>query len=385
MSVSDKNFSENENPWIRLVRQACQGHGLVYLGAVPLSGPEEEAYERFERWLREGRHAGMQYLAAHKHIRRDPREALAGARSAIVVGLPYSLGDKTPRHRDPPRVAQYARWRDYHKVLWRKGESILTELHDAYLAAHPEARGQLAGRVLVDSAPILERALAARTNRGFIGKNTCFISVKAGSLLLLTELITTVPLDDAEPDMINPAARSTRGGCGSCRRCQVHCPTGALDDDYRLDANRCLAYWTIEHRGTIPERFWPWLATYWFGCDICQLVCPYNRGVPPANNAEGRLKLQELPPLYEVATMSADRYIQLFAGTPLTRARREGLVRNALIAMHVTHDPRLIDAIACIRNNDLATEPTVAATLAQIASPEVDPAKALARRATNPD
>jgi epoxyqueuosine reductase len=354
----------NDSDLSSLLRAAAARAGLEWLGVVPLVR-ETEAFPRFETWLAQGQHAGMRFLENHKPLRQDPRTLLVGARSAIVLGFNYFLGDKTPSRSlvdaAAPRIAQYARWRDYHRTLRRRAESVLAEL----LAQAP---GEV-GRVVVDSAPMLERALAARTGRGFIGKNTCFIDPARGSFVLLVEILTSAALVDIVeeplPEAVDPTRRSVQGGCGSCRRCQIHCPTGALDQDYRLDANLCLAYWTIEHRGTIPERFWPWLRLYWFGCDICQLVCPYNRKAAPQSGAvEVERRLTELPELFEVATMTESDYERLFGGTPLTRAKREGLMRNALIAMTVTANARLDEALA--RAAALAPAPVVMQTIEQV-------------------
>lgn len=313
-----------------LVRQ----HGLHLLGIVPLS--TEPDYERFVAWLNEGRHADMQYLAQNQALREDPRLLLEGAQNAIVVALPY--GEPEPSHETAPKVAQYARYRDYHKVMRQKCDAILTDLKS--LSGNERAEG----RSLVDSAPILERALAARTQSGFIGKNTCYIHPQYGSFLLLAEILVNFALPADKPASVQADKRDANaGGCGSCKRCQVHCPTGALSTDYRIDARKCLAYWTIEHRGAIPEEFWPHLDKYWFGCDICQNVCPYNRGdaLPPPMQPK-------LPPnisLYEVATMDQIYYERIFGGTPMTRAKLDGLKRNALIAMAVTHHQQLDSAL----------------------------------------
>jgi epoxyqueuosine reductase len=352
MDMNRFNHEEVQAEVTRLVAAA----GLRLFGMVSLD-PDGGAFGRFQRWLADGRHAGMSYLKAHLELREDPRRLLAGARAALVVGLPYSLGDRLPRRGETPRIAQYARLADYHKILWRKGDGILAELHARF---GPGA----VGRVVTDSAPLLERSLAAKSGGGFIGKNTCFIDPEAGSFFLLGELLTTLPLPTAEAEPIDPAKRSVRGGCGPCRRCQVHCPTGALNQDYTLDANQCLAYWTIEHRGTIPERFWPWLELYVFGCDICQLVCPYNR---KANPSAGRdlARLKETPPLFAIATMTQEDYERMFAGTPMTRAKRGGLMRNALIAMTVTKDPRLEEALRLAAERG-AGEEVVLATIGQI-------------------
>lgn len=338
------------------VRALVEAQGLAFLGVARLM-PEVTESGRLRHWLDDGRNAGMQYLAENQALRADPRSLLEGARTAIIVGLAYYQGDRDDHgERLGPRVAQYARLKDYHKVLWSRGEGILADLHRAY---DPKA----VGRVVTDSAPILERALAARAGSGFIGKNTCFIQPERGSFYLLGELLTSFDIPDTEMTPVDPQTRSAKGGCGSCKRCQVHCPTGALDQDYSLDARRCLAYWTIEHRGTIPERFWPWLEQYVFGCDICQLVCPYNRKVEPAP-VEGLARVEARPALFEVATLTQSEYERRFGGTPMTRAKRTGLMRNALIAMTVTGDVRLDEAkvLAAERGDEV-----VHATLAQIA------------------
>jgi len=206
---------------------------------------------------------------------------------------------------------------------------------------------ELEARVVVDSAPILERALAARTRRGFIGKNTCFIHPEKGSFFLLAEILLTLPLPADQPARVDVQHRGPDGGCGSCKRCQVHCPTGALNEAYQLDAKRCLSYWTIEHRGPVPEEFWPYLADYLFGCDICQLVCPYNRGAVVTSRTD-LVRLGDLPSLLAIVTMDQASYVRWFGGTPMTRAKREGLQRNALIAMVVTNDGRLEEALASV-------------------------------------
>lgn len=354
--VAKKTVVGDPETALEAVRTLVEAEQLTFLGVAKLR-PEADAAGRFREWLADGRHAGMGYLAENQSLRADPRALLEGARTAIVVGLGYYQGDKTQSGEliRAPRVAQYARLKDYHKVLWRRGEAVLTGLHRRF---DPKA----VGRVVTDSAPILERALAARAGSGFIGKNTCFIQPDRGSFFLLGELLTSFELPDTEEPPVDPTMRSEKGGCGTCKRCQVHCPTGALDKDYSLDARRCLAYWTIEHRGTIPERFWPWLEQYVFGCDICQLVCPYNRKIEPAPLSD-LVRVEATPALFDVATLTQAEYERRFGGTPMTRAKRTGLMRNALIAMTVTSDPRLREAmtIAAERGDDV-----VQATLIQI-------------------
>ncbi len=333
------------------IGELVESEGLRFVGIVALD--VSDSYARFEQWLSESRQAGMSYLQEYRDLRREPGKLVPNAKTALVVALPYSLGD--PIECESPRVAQYARLTDYHHVLRKRGTRILARL--------PDTIGEsVEGRVFVDSAPILEKALAAKGASGFLGKNTCFIHPQWGSFLLLAEIFVTclLPLDEAP--VIAMERKTKAGGCGPCDLCQVHCPTGALSKDYQIDSNRCLSYWTIEHRGTIPEEFWPHLSKYYFGCDICQLVCPYNHDLPRAALASD-FKTRELPPLFETATMDQVAYEKFFGGTPMTRAKRNGLRRNALIAMTVTRDPRLDEALMAARADG---GPPIGETLEQI-------------------
>ncbi len=333
------------------IRSLVEQEGLVYLGFLNLC--EEARYAEFQQWLADKKHGEMSYLENHAELRRNPQLIVPGGKSAVVFALPYKQGDRLHSHTQQPRIAQYARLQDYHKVLKIKGQRVLASL--LKLAPHGHS-----GRVLVDSAPLLERALAERTLSGFLGKNTMFIHPEWGSYLLLAEIFLTWDLETLSSVATHPESKS----CGTCRRCQVFCPTGALTP-YSLDATKCLAYYTIEHRGPIPVKYWAHLKTYVFGCDICQLVCPFNRGVPLAKNLA--VKLAEFPPLSEVALMDQTYYERSFGGTPMTRAKRSGLRRNALIAMIVTEDPNLPEVLAQIsqEGDTLLTQ-----TLEQIAEYE---------------
>jgi epoxyqueuosine reductase len=216
--------------------------------------------------------------------------------------------------------------------------------------------------VCVDTAPILERALAASAGAGFIGKSSMFIHKTHGTFLMLGEILSTRSTGE-------PAAQfpQTPPNCGSCQRCQTYCPTGALNTAYTLDARRCLSYYTIEHRGTIPVAFWPWLRFYMFGCDICQLACPKNRSVPaaPVRTHSRWGNAETAPSLLEIVQMSERDYANWFGGSPLTRAKREGLQRNALIAMVAKADPRLDDALAFVETSGGAVLKATAAQRAE--------------------
>lgn len=327
------------------VRQFIEKEGLVCIGFVDLK--KEERFQYFESWLNENKHAEMSYLENYQNLRKDPSHILPGAKQAILIGFPYYQGDRhsfnTPQH---PRVAQYAKFPDYHKVLKKKCESILASI----LKHHPEEYG----RVLVDSAPILERALAEKSLNGGIGKNTMYIHPQYGSYLLLSEIFISFAL------IKDVSEEKETLSCGTCMRCQNFCPTGALTP-YSLDARKCIAYYTIEHRGPIPIEYWKHLKTYIFGCDICQLVCPFNRKVEKVSNLA--LKLDEFPPLLDVVKMDAAYYERVFGGTPMTRAKRSGLRRNALIAMIVKKDEWVSEAIKCVLNDE---DPVLKETVKQI-------------------
>ena len=340
---------------------------LILLGIVDLDVRRD--YQRFQEWLSQGKNASMAWLQEHSSLRADPSLFLPGARNAIVYAFTYNLGDRLHGDEPAPMVAQYARLPDYHKFMKRLGQEVLdwlvqTSQKDGENGEISHNTQSTAGRVLVDSAPVFERALAAKTVAGFIGKNTCFIHPEAGSFLLLGEILTTLELPIDAPAAVDPDRRDpSKGGCGTCRRCQVSCPTGALNVDYSIDAARCLSYWTIEHRGLIPLEFWAGVGKYWYGCDICQLVCPYNR------ETDGPIgfAIRSIPPLREVVVMDQAFYERHFGGTPMTRAKRDGLRRNALIAMTVTSDPHLPEALDHLRSNGWAGESDVIiGTFAQV-------------------
>lgn len=330
------------------IRKALEAEELLFLGSVSLE--IETDYARMLRWLAEGKHAGMEFLNQNLECRRDPKLLLDGAASLVVFGLPYYQGDRLESKE--PRFAQYARFRDYHKLLKERATRAMENIAGAYRF-----------RVLVDSAPLLERAFAARSERGFIGKNTCFIHPEHGSFMLLGEILLTETLPTDIASNISLEKKTQSGGCGPCRVCQDECPTGALSKDYEIDSNLCLSYWTIEHRGTIPEKFWPYLKDYVFGCDICQLVCPYNlpHRIPQLPKS---IAIRNFPDLFEIATMSQADYEKHFGGTPTTRAKREGLRRNALIAMAMTEDPKLEEALKLAREDGTTPLPETADQIA---------------------
>jgi epoxyqueuosine reductase len=274
--------------------------------------------EAFVRWLERGEHASMRYLERRVAERLQPARILDGARSVLCVALRYwpLAGEEEPDGDLWPRVARYARGDDYHDWM----QDRLDEVAAKIAAAHPGVRT----RRYVDTGPVLERELAARAGIGTVGKNTCLLDREMGSWFLLGELFLTLEL---QPD--EPLAEL----CGSCTLCLEACPTGALVEPFRLDSNRCISYWTIEHRGPLPAEAARQVGDWVFGCDVCQEVCPWNRrrhALPPAQHDELRLPPQRRDlDLAGLLALSPAEYTERFRRSPMKRARREGLQRNA--------------------------------------------------------
>ncbi len=288
--------------------------------------------EAFVRWLERGDQAGMQYLERRVETRLEPASVLPGARSALCVALQYHplKGEEEPEGDLWPRVARYARGRDYHELMGERLVRLAERVREAFPGT--------ATRPYVDTGPVLERELAARAGLGAIGKHTNLLHPEAGSWFLLGELFTTL---DLAPDV--PLADL----CGSCTRCLEACPTGALPEPYRLDSNRCISYWTIEHRGAIPAEVRPLVGDWVFGCDLCQEACPWNAGPAGADHPELRLPPERRAlDLAGLLRLSRQEYVERFRGSPMKRARYDGLRRNAAIAMGNRRDPRYVPALA---------------------------------------
>ncbi len=290
-----------------------------------VAGLEPSAHgDAFLRWLERGDQAGMHWFTKRIEARLEPAQVWPGTRSALCVALQYAplldkVGAEIPEPVGDlwPRVARYARGQDYHDVMQER----LTVLEARIAAAFPG----LVSRRYVDTGPVLERELAARAGLGAVGKNTMLLHPEAGSWFLLGELFLSLDLD---PDV--PLADL----CGSCTRCLDACPTGALPAPYRLDSNRCISYWTIEHRGDFPPEIEKSLEGWVFGCDICQEVCPWNTAPAGASHPE-----MEIPPqragldLAGLLRLGRDEYVERFRGSPMKRAKLEGLQRNAAAAL----------------------------------------------------
>jgi epoxyqueuosine reductase len=317
--------------------------GFAACGVVPAAPAASHAF--YEGWLAADYAGAMGYLHRHAAFKRDPRTLLPEAQSVLALAHPYDAPAPAPPPDDPTprgRVSRYARGADYHDVLHAKLERLA-----AFVA---QARGgPVRHRACVDSAPLLERELAARAGLGWVGRNALLIHWRLGSWLFLAELLLDVPLTPdlpppprrgrparavPPPVALPPAALELRESCGSCTACLSACPTGAIVGDKVVDARRCISYLTIELKGPIPAALRPALGDWVFGCDVCQEVCPWNRhGQPTAEPALRPAPGQAFPALAELLGLDDAAFRARFRRTALWRPRRRGLLRNAALAL----------------------------------------------------
>ncbi|MFW6380257.1 MAG: tRNA epoxyqueuosine(34) reductase QueG, partial [Halorhodospira sp.] len=247
-------------------------------------------------------------------------------RSVIVVRMDYWPEQATAARQvldDPQRafITRYSLGRDYHKLVRPRLQKLANRLQAAI--------GPFGYRAFVDSAPVLERALAREAGLGWIGKNTMLLSREAGSYCFLGELFT---------DLALPPDRPVSAHCGSCRRCLHACPTGALVGPYQLDARRCISYLTIEHPGPIPERWRPALGNRVFGCDDCQLACPWNRYARPSEEPDFRPRHGlDTAGLTELFRWDEATFLERTAGSPIRRIGHERWLRNLAVALGNAH------------------------------------------------
>lgn len=297
------SFSEEiKKEALRLGFDAC--------GISPAGNSGEE--ERYMKWIEDNWHADMHYMARNIDKRVDPRLLVEGAKSIISVALNYYPHKKQASHA--PQFAYYAYGKDYHDVIRGK----LKKLFEFISARQPE----LTGRYFSDSAPVLERFWAAQAGIGFVGKNSLLIIPGKGSFFFLGELIIDIELEYDSPIAEN---------CGSCTRCLDGCPTSAIEEPYKVNANKCISYQTIENRGEISSYVAPRLKNYVFGCDICQKVCPWNRVSTPHNTIEfmPNDSFMNLD-LKKMLEMDEEEYREVFRGSAVKRAKFAGLKRNVI-------------------------------------------------------
>lgn len=279
--------------------------------------------EELFQWLERGWHAGMEWMERSPERRVDPAEVLPGCRSVICLAYDYDSPGKRPEGEGS--ICLYAHGRDYHGVL----EEKLADLSELLCLYGGEQKGY------VDAGPVMERDFAGACGLGWRGKSGLIVRRKGGSRFFIATLLTTLEL---EPDA--PVSH----GCGSCRRCADLCPTGAIMKNGLVDAGRCLSYWTIEHRGAIPEEMRTLIGTRLYGCDTCVTACPWNgKRLADADERFRMSRLLESIPLRDLLSLDAGGFAALFRNSPLKRLKREGLLRNGCIVLGNAGTPDDID------------------------------------------
>jgi epoxyqueuosine reductase len=343
------------------IRAEAHELGFTTCGFAAARPVERGAF--LDGWLAAGLAGEMHYLGRHPERRLTVAGILPRARTVISLAFPYApppLPALDWRRTLRGRIAAYARGADYHRVIDERLDALERTL--ARLAPGH------ATRRYVDTGAVLEREWAARAGLGWFGKNTMLLGTRAGSWFFLAELITELALASDAP---------TDEHCGRCTRCLDACPTGALADGLVMDARRCIAYLTIEHRGAIPlalrRQIGPWI----FGCDVCQEVCPWNAPPVPTAAADADGLFPFLPDL-----LGLDRaaFRRRFAETSLARTRRRGLLRNAAIVLGNTGNPAAVPALThALGDRDGLVRRHAAWALGAIATAEAE--RALAQRA----
>ncbi len=346
-----------------LIKRAAADAGFDLAGIAPAGDHRE--LEFFPAWIAAGHAGEMKYLEARDERGELKRAALARvapwAKSVIVCAINYNTDNpySTEVHdQDRGWISRYAWSReDYHDAVMRRLKQVEGALHQAVWGGHSlrQAQGKLCPPTLttrsyVDTGPIVERVFAKYAGVGWIGKNTCIINQKTGSWLFLGVILASLEL---QPDMPAPDR------CGTCTRCIAACPTDAILEPYRLDSNRCISYLTIEKRGCIPdEDLRRGMGRHVFGCDICQDVCPWNRKAPSSPTVEFHPRPGLVnPALAWIAEMSEEEFRETFRRSPIRRAKRAGLRRNAVVAMGNSANPEflpLLDRLASDEDKSVA-------------------------------
>ncbi|MEO7742811.1 MAG: tRNA epoxyqueuosine(34) reductase QueG [Usitatibacter sp.] len=333
--------------------------------ALAIAGTELGAEEaRLLEWLDRGWHGSMDYMARHGARRARPAELVPGTLSVITARLNYRPGDARDSwdvigDSESAFVSRYALGRDYHKVMRAK----LQRLADRMVAE----LGAFHYRVFTDSAPVMEVSLAQRSGLGWRGKHTLLLSRDAGSLFFLGELFVGIDLAKDAP---------TSEHCGTCHRCIDICPTQAIVAPYQLDARRCISYLTIEHPGAIPEELRPLMGNRIYGCDDCQLVCPWNKYAQDASAPDFKARNQlDDAKLVDLFAWTAEEFDTRFEGTAIRRIGHERWLRNIAVALgNAPRTPQVTRALESRRDHPSAlVREHVAWALARSPGPGAEP------------
>jgi epoxyqueuosine reductase len=325
-----------EHDWSELAKKIREWGRELGFDEIGIAGTDLGADEtRLVAWLAAGRHGTMDYMARHGVRRARPAELVPGTLTVITARLNYlppAARASEDVLADPAKafVARYALGRDYHKVLRTKLERLARRIR--------EDAGAFGYRVFTDSAPVLEVALAAKSGLGWRGKHTLLLTRDAGSWFFLGEIYTSLPL---------PETPAQTAHCGSCTACIDICPTRAIVGPYELDARRCISYLTIEHVGGIPEELRPLIGNRIYGCDDCQLVCPWNRYGRISSEAGFALRNElDDSDLVVLFAWSESEFLERTAGSAIRRIGYERWSRNIAVALgNAPHEPAVVAAL----------------------------------------
>lgn len=316
------------------IKQWGRDLGFQQVGIAGLDLAEHEAH--LARWLAAGYHGEMDYMAAHGNKRSRPAELVPGTLRVVSLRMDYLPGDTEMAQRlaqpEKAYVSRYALGRDYHKLIRKRVQHLAERIQQAI--------GPFGFRAFVDSAPVLEKAIAEQAGLGWIGKNTLVLNRKAGSYFFLAELFVDLDLP------VDPAHASEH--CGRCTACLDICPTNAFVGPYVLDARRCISYLTIELKTSIPEELRPLIGNRVFGCDDCQIVCPWNRFA--RTTSEGDFTPRHSLDNAEMATLflwDEEQFLGNTEGSPLRRAGYERWLRN--LAVGLGNAPSTIPVLEALR------------------------------------
>lgn len=316
--------------------------GFSQLGVTDVEIPEDERH--LLRWLEAGFHGDMDYMHRHGTMRSRPQELAPGSVRVVSVRMDYWPGDAAAAESTLADgalgyVSRYALGRDYHKVMRRALATLAEEMSRRI--------GTFGYRVCVDSAPVLEKALARNAGLGWIGKHTNLIARDAGSWFFLGEILTDLPL---------PTDTPATAHCGTCQACMPACPTQAIIAPYRLDARRCIAYLTIEHKGSIPEDLRPAIGNRIYGCDDCQLVCPWNKFAQMATHPDFKTRNHlDASQLTDLFCWSEGDFDERMRGSPIYRIGYERWMRNIAVALgNAPSTPEVISSLESRRQHPSA-------------------------------
>jgi len=340
------------------IRQRARELGFDDCRFTSAAAPEHRAH--LDRWLATGQHGEMAWIARNAHKRVDPQQVLAGVRTVICLAVSYAEEEVTSNQCSVSSggpeasalntehwplntgvVARYARFPDYH--------DLLAEPLRQLTAFVDQLGGGTRSLWYVDTGPVLERDLAQRAGLGFAGKHTNLISRRLGNWFFLAEILTPLELEPDAPE---------KNRCGSCTRCITACPTQAITAPFQLDARRCISYLTIELKGAIPVELRPAIGNRIYGCDDCLAACPWNRFAQAGSLMRGHARADlAQPDLLELLALDDAAFKRRFAGTPMLRTKRRGLLRNVCVALGNVGDA---SALPALRQAATDPEPLIA-------------------------